>query len=217
MPTCSQYSIDSYKKYGAWKGTVLTAWRLLRCNPWSEALLGGRGLLLALPAAAAVQAHSTRKPLRHLFLLTHVAPSFLPPPLSLTPSSPHSLTPSPPHLLAPSPLLTPQAALATTPPPGRPWAWARCLRCPSANTSPSSPGRRCLCASATRCCSSDLSRLTQVPPSPRCTCSTPRLPTCAPLPPNCAAVAAAAAAASAALCKRVTPSGPRLPPPVGLH
>eukprot|EP00775_Hariotina_reticulata_P012548 gene12549-12681_t len=34
LPTCSQYSIDSYKAYGVARGTVLTAWRLLRCNPW---------------------------------------------------------------------------------------------------------------------------------------------------------------------------------------
>jgi putative membrane protein insertion efficiency factor len=36
LPTCSQYSIDSYKAHGVWKGTVLTAWRLMRCNPWGE-------------------------------------------------------------------------------------------------------------------------------------------------------------------------------------
>ncbi|KAI8467686.1 MAG: hemolytic domain-containing protein, partial [Monoraphidium minutum] len=36
LPTCSQYSIDSYKRYGVWRGTVLTAWRLLRCNPWGD-------------------------------------------------------------------------------------------------------------------------------------------------------------------------------------
>ena len=38
LPTCSQYSILSYQKFGVWKGTVLTAWRLLRCQPW-----GGSG------------------------------------------------------------------------------------------------------------------------------------------------------------------------------
>eukprot|EP00879_Flechtneria_rotunda_P023118 GHRR01024439.1.p1 GENE.GHRR01024439.1~~GHRR01024439.1.p1 ORF type:complete len:184 (-),score=60.92 GHRR01024439.1:851-1321(-) len=38
QPTCSQYSMDSYQAYGVAKGTVLTAWRLLRCNPW-----GGSG------------------------------------------------------------------------------------------------------------------------------------------------------------------------------
>lgn len=38
LPTCSEYSMGSYRKFGVWRGTVLTAWRLLRCNPW-----GGRG------------------------------------------------------------------------------------------------------------------------------------------------------------------------------
>ncbi|GFH31035.1 uncharacterized protein HaLaN_29988, partial [Haematococcus lacustris] len=36
QPTCSFYSIDSYKRYGVWRGSVLTAWRLLRCNPWGS-------------------------------------------------------------------------------------------------------------------------------------------------------------------------------------
>ncbi len=38
LPTCSSYAMDAYTKYGVGRGTVLTAWRLLRCNPW-----GGHG------------------------------------------------------------------------------------------------------------------------------------------------------------------------------
>ncbi|TVU22008.1 hypothetical protein EJB05_31683 [Eragrostis curvula] len=38
VPTCSEYSMQAYKRYGVVKGTVLTAWRLCRCNP-----LGGYG------------------------------------------------------------------------------------------------------------------------------------------------------------------------------
>jgi putative membrane protein insertion efficiency factor len=38
LPTCSIYSMDAYKKFGVGKGTVLTAWRIARCNPW-----GGSG------------------------------------------------------------------------------------------------------------------------------------------------------------------------------
>ncbi|XP_015697508.1 uncharacterized protein LOC102703627 isoform X3 [Oryza brachyantha] len=38
VPTCSEYSMQAYKKYGVAKGTILTAWRLCRCNP-----LGGHG------------------------------------------------------------------------------------------------------------------------------------------------------------------------------
>ena len=35
-PTCSQYAAGALRKHGLLKGSVLTAWRLLRCNPWSH-------------------------------------------------------------------------------------------------------------------------------------------------------------------------------------
>ncbi|MGN0367169.1 MAG: membrane protein insertion efficiency factor YidD [Wujia sp.] len=35
-PTCSQYAIQAYEKYGTVKGTALTAKRILRCNPFSK-------------------------------------------------------------------------------------------------------------------------------------------------------------------------------------
>ena len=35
-PSCSQYAIDAFREQGLLRGTVLTAWRLLRCNPWSH-------------------------------------------------------------------------------------------------------------------------------------------------------------------------------------
>ncbi|XP_075509221.1 UPF0161 protein At3g09310-like isoform X1 [Primulina tabacum] len=38
VPTCSESSMIAYKKYGVAKGTLLTAWRLCRCNA-----LGGSG------------------------------------------------------------------------------------------------------------------------------------------------------------------------------
>ncbi|SFC91104.1 membrane protein insertion efficiency factor YidD [Ruminococcus albus] len=37
-PTCSSYALTAYEKHGFLMGTVLTVWRILRCNPWS---LGG--------------------------------------------------------------------------------------------------------------------------------------------------------------------------------
>lgn len=37
-PTCSTYALTALEKHGAFKGTVLAAWRLARCNPFS---LGG--------------------------------------------------------------------------------------------------------------------------------------------------------------------------------
>lgn len=35
-PSCSQYALDAYQEFGVLRGTVLTAWRLLRCNPLSH-------------------------------------------------------------------------------------------------------------------------------------------------------------------------------------
>ncbi|MCG7756502.1 MAG: membrane protein insertion efficiency factor YidD [Nitrosomonas sp.] len=35
-PTCSQYALEAYEKYGLFHGTRLSAWRILRCNPWSK-------------------------------------------------------------------------------------------------------------------------------------------------------------------------------------
>lgn len=34
-PSCSHYGYEAVKVHGALKGSVLTAWRILRCNPWS--------------------------------------------------------------------------------------------------------------------------------------------------------------------------------------
>lgn len=34
-PTCSQYSIEAYEKYGFFKGSFLTIKRILRCNPFN--------------------------------------------------------------------------------------------------------------------------------------------------------------------------------------
>ncbi len=35
-PTCSQYALDALSEYGFLRGSVLAAWRVLRCNPWSD-------------------------------------------------------------------------------------------------------------------------------------------------------------------------------------
>ncbi|MBO1336796.1 membrane protein insertion efficiency factor YidD [Streptomyces sp. VRA16 Mangrove soil] len=34
-PSCSHYGFTAIDRHGAIKGTALTAWRILRCNPWS--------------------------------------------------------------------------------------------------------------------------------------------------------------------------------------
>ena len=36
IPTCSQYGIEAIEKYGVLKGGLLTAWRILRCNPFAK-------------------------------------------------------------------------------------------------------------------------------------------------------------------------------------
>ena len=35
-PTCSAYSIESIERHGLLRGAALTAWRLLRCHPFSR-------------------------------------------------------------------------------------------------------------------------------------------------------------------------------------
>jgi putative membrane protein insertion efficiency factor len=35
-PTCSAYTVESIRRFGAARGMVLAIWRLLRCNPFSH-------------------------------------------------------------------------------------------------------------------------------------------------------------------------------------
>jgi uncharacterized protein len=35
-PTCSEYGVEAIRRQGVLRGSVLAAWRLLRCNPWSH-------------------------------------------------------------------------------------------------------------------------------------------------------------------------------------
>ncbi len=35
-PTCSEYASLALRRHGPVKGSALTVWRLLRCNPWSH-------------------------------------------------------------------------------------------------------------------------------------------------------------------------------------
>ncbi len=36
IPTCSAYAREAVEAHGALKGTMLAAWRVLRCNPFSR-------------------------------------------------------------------------------------------------------------------------------------------------------------------------------------
>ncbi|MHB8490808.1 MAG: membrane protein insertion efficiency factor YidD [Solirubrobacteraceae bacterium] len=35
-PTCSSYAIQAVRREGVFRGVVLAAWRLMRCNPFSR-------------------------------------------------------------------------------------------------------------------------------------------------------------------------------------
>jgi len=35
-PTCSEYAYQAIEKHGAFKGTGMAVWRLMRCNPLSK-------------------------------------------------------------------------------------------------------------------------------------------------------------------------------------
>ena len=35
-PSCSHYGLEAVRRHGAIKGSVMAAWRVLRCNPWSN-------------------------------------------------------------------------------------------------------------------------------------------------------------------------------------
>lgn len=34
QPTCSGYARIAISRFGPWRGSVLSLWRLLRCQPW---------------------------------------------------------------------------------------------------------------------------------------------------------------------------------------
>jgi len=35
-PSCSHYGYQAIYKYGAFKGSLMAAWRILRCNPFNQ-------------------------------------------------------------------------------------------------------------------------------------------------------------------------------------
>ncbi len=35
-PCCSQYGLEAVQRHGAFKGTLLTGARVVRCNPWTK-------------------------------------------------------------------------------------------------------------------------------------------------------------------------------------
>lgn len=35
-PSCSEYGLQAVEKYGAFKGSIIAFYRILRCNPFSK-------------------------------------------------------------------------------------------------------------------------------------------------------------------------------------
>jgi len=35
-PSCSEYALGAFGRYGLLRGGAIAGWRLLRCNPWSH-------------------------------------------------------------------------------------------------------------------------------------------------------------------------------------
>jgi putative membrane protein insertion efficiency factor len=55
-PTCSQYFIEAVQIHGAWRGSLLGCYRILRCNPW-----GGSGYDPVPPKKSSRQGSSLEK------------------------------------------------------------------------------------------------------------------------------------------------------------
>jgi putative membrane protein insertion efficiency factor len=36
VPTCSEYAMEAIRRYGAWRGGMIAAWRVLRCHPFAK-------------------------------------------------------------------------------------------------------------------------------------------------------------------------------------
>ena len=47
-PTCSAYALQALEHHGAWRGTALAGWRVLRCHPWCN---GGHDPVPAAPSS----------------------------------------------------------------------------------------------------------------------------------------------------------------------
>ncbi|MHC1736415.1 MAG: membrane protein insertion efficiency factor YidD [Ignavibacteriaceae bacterium] len=35
-PTCSEYAVQAFTKYGVIRGSIKSIWRILRCNPFNK-------------------------------------------------------------------------------------------------------------------------------------------------------------------------------------
>jgi uncharacterized protein len=59
VPTCSEYAMEAVERYGALRGGMMAAWRVLRCHPFAKG-----GLDPVVKAAAARTEHRGAQPLK---------------------------------------------------------------------------------------------------------------------------------------------------------
>jgi putative membrane protein insertion efficiency factor len=74
-PSCSAYALEALQRHGAWGGSALAGWRLLRCQPWCQGgcdpvpdniLDPAAGLFSRLGLHAGAKASAPRPPTRKL-------------------------------------------------------------------------------------------------------------------------------------------------------
>jgi putative membrane protein insertion efficiency factor len=58
VPTCSEYAMEAVERYGALRGGMMAAWRILRCHPFAK------GGLDPVVNAAARTEHCGAQPLK---------------------------------------------------------------------------------------------------------------------------------------------------------
>src|SRR5947199_4453443 len=61
VPTCSEYAMEAVERYGAVRGGLMAAWRLLRCHPFAK---GGLDPVVKSPHPINDQ-RSTTEPCHH--------------------------------------------------------------------------------------------------------------------------------------------------------
>ncbi len=61
-PSCSEYSSLAYREFGLVRGTLMTVWRLLRCNPWTRGGVDYPGTLRPGSGAGRAAAARAGKP-----------------------------------------------------------------------------------------------------------------------------------------------------------
>jgi len=59
VPTCSEYAMEAVERYGALRGGMMAAWRVLRCHPFAKG-----GLDLVVKDGADRTGHRSAQPLK---------------------------------------------------------------------------------------------------------------------------------------------------------